>query len=243
MAWSMETSAVSITPTVARAAATTATVDAISTQDVPKHRTSLTGTWVLNKSRGSPSMRGYLEAMNVDSLAIEAHEKGEAEHDTIHNIVLTDSSYRIHKLSRVNDLTLELVLGRELIETLPPHPAAGERTRRSLGQSDHQGHVRVDSVLRTVSGTARVTDVKTLVNEAHVPSGLPTSILVQTLTIVCEETGRSNTTTRYFVPYSGEMRAASTAGGSRRDRGLGPVGAAGLGPGEERHGTPDLDEF
>jgi len=188
-------------------------------------RPSLTGTWVLDKARGTPSMRGYLEAMNVDELAIEAHEKGEAEHDTLHDILLTDTTYRIHKLSRVNDLTLDLILGQELVEVLPRHPAAGERTRRSLANSDHPGHVRIDSVLKTVNGTAHVTDVKMLTRETDAATGLPISVMVQTLTIVSEETGRSNTTTRYFIPFSGEIHVASTAGGSRRDRGLQELGS------------------
>eukprot|EP00566_Odontella_aurita_P027059 CAMPEP_0113529794 /NCGR_PEP_ID=MMETSP0015_2-20120614/2586_1 /TAXON_ID=2838 /ORGANISM="Odontella" /LENGTH=171 /DNA_ID=CAMNT_0000428453 /DNA_START=277 /DNA_END=795 /DNA_ORIENTATION=+ /assembly_acc=CAM_ASM_000160 len=165
--------------------------------------------------------------MNVDELAIEAHEKGEAEHDTLHDIQLTEMNYRIHKLSRVNDLKLDLTLGEELVEVLPRHPAAGERTRRSLANSDNPGHVRIDSVLKTVNGTARVTDVKTLTRETDPKTGLPFSVMVQTLTIVSEETNRSNTTTRFFVPFSGEIQVASTAGGSRRDRGqqdLGPGG-------------------
>lgn len=194
-------------------------------QPTPQIRTSLSGTWVLDKSRGTPSMRGYLEAMNVDQLAIEAHEKGEAEHDTLHDIQLTDTTYQIHKLSRVNDLKLDLTLGQELVEVLPRHPAAGERTRRSLAKSDHPGHVCIDSVLKTVNGTARVNDVKTLTRETDPKTGAPISIMVQTLTIVSEETGSSHTTTRYFVPFSGEIHVASTAGGSRRDRGLNDLGA------------------
>ena len=32
---------------------------------------SMNGTWILDKRRGSPSMRGYLETMGVTELAIE----------------------------------------------------------------------------------------------------------------------------------------------------------------------------
>jgi len=40
--------------------------------------------------------------MDVNELAIEANEKGELEHDTIHDISLSPTTYKIKKLSRVN---------------------------------------------------------------------------------------------------------------------------------------------
>ena len=104
-------------------------------------RTSLNGKWILNRNRGSPSVRGFLETMGVSGLAIEANEKGEKEHDTIHEITLTDSTYRIKKLSRVNDLTLEVNLGEEHVKCLLP----GERIKRTLATSDNSCHVKVES--------------------------------------------------------------------------------------------------
>lgn len=64
----------------------------------------MNGSWRLDKSRGNPSMRGYLETMGVTELAIEAHEKGEEEHETIHTIEFSDSHFRIKKQSRVTDM-------------------------------------------------------------------------------------------------------------------------------------------
>ena len=44
-------------------------------------------------------MRGYLETMGVIELAIEAHEKEEEEHDTIHIIEFVGDSFIIKKMS------------------------------------------------------------------------------------------------------------------------------------------------
>jgi hypothetical protein len=139
-------------------------------------------------------MNKYLETMSVDPLAIEAHGKGEKENDTIHTIDLDDTKVKIVKRSRVNsDLVVELELGKESVELLPP----GDRPKKSLAQSDNPGHLRIESSLFTVNGMAKVTDVKALLQEED------KSVLMQTLTIVCQNTGRSNTTTRYFLPYLG----------------------------------------
>jgi len=107
----------------------------------PLIRTSLNGKWILNRDRGSPSVRGFLETMGVSVLAIEANEKGEKEHDTIHEITLTEKEYKIKKLSRVNDMTLEVTLGEEHVKTLLP----GERMKRTFAESDNLGHVKVES--------------------------------------------------------------------------------------------------
>lgn len=189
-------------------------------------RPDMNGIWLLDKSRGNPSLRPYLEAMNVDHLAVEAAEKGESEHDTIQDITLTSDRYRIHKQSRVNDLVLDLELGVAKDEELPMHPAAGTRTRRSYATSDGPRHVRIESTLVTVSGTADVVDVKTLEEETG-SDGQPLTVMKQILVVKNRTTGQGHTTTRYFVPYEGEkMEKAATAGGSRRDRGeLGPVAA------------------
>ena len=50
----------------------------------------------------------------MTELAIEANEKGEEEHDTIHIIEFADDDFSIKKMSRVNDLSLELKLGEEM---------------------------------------------------------------------------------------------------------------------------------
>jgi len=191
-------------------------------------------------------MRGYLEAMNVTDLAIQAHEKGEAETDTVHTIQLTNTRYKIKKLSRVNDLTLDLTLGVEDVKTMPsavstlsdaastrgsngagesstqpPSPPtlelqqqAGIRMKRTIAVSDGLHHVRVKSSMPTMNGLAEVTDEKTLVRE-RTPGGEEHTMLVQQLTIVNRQTGKTNTTTRYFLPHTGVGLGipAATAGG------------------------------
>ena len=206
-------------------------------------RTDLNGSWLLLKGRGSPSLRSFLEIMNVDALAVEAAEKGESENDTVQDITLTDTSYRVHKLSRVNDLVLELTLNEDKDETLPKHPAAGERTRRSYATSDNPRHVRIESTLVTVSGTADVVDEKTLQEEKG-NDGLDLTVMTQVLTVTNRGNGNSHTTTRYFVPYKGKVEKAATAGGSRRDRGLLPdqLAAAGAGGGAGAADGGDMEE-
>jgi hypothetical protein len=155
-------------------------------------RDSLNGTWILDKTREPWSMNEYLRTLNVDPLAIQAHEKGEKEQDTFHTIELDRHKVKIIKRSRVNnDLVVELVLGQEKVELLPP----GERPKRSMATSDDLCHLELVSSLLTVNGNAFVTDTKTLLQESD------KSVLRQNLTIVNETSGQSHTTTRYFLPY------------------------------------------
>lgn len=150
-------------------------------------------------------MRGYLEAMGVTQLAIEAHEKGESEHDTINIIEFDDLSFKIKKLSRVTDLALDLKLGQEFRQNLP-----GDRVKTVLATSDDPGKsVRIISRMPTMNGMACVVDTKTLQREGNL------LIMVQTLVIKNERTGKEHTTTRYFVPHQGEIGpAAVTAKGT-----------------------------
>jgi hypothetical protein len=178
-----------------------------------KRRTTIAGCWMLDKSRDNWSMNEYLQTMNVDPLAIEAHEKGEKEHDTFHTIDFVDrGKVRIVKRSRVNnDVVVELVLGRESIQYLQP----SNRPKRSMATSDHSGHLCIKSSLVTTDhGTAVVTDTKRLQTSEVEPETKDESVtnqtsksddvvLVQELTIVNEETGKSHTTIRYFNPYYG----------------------------------------
>jgi hypothetical protein len=137
-------------------------------------------------------MSQYLETMNVDPLAIIAHEKGETENDTYHTIELTDKSVKIVKRSRVNaDLIVDLQLGVEDVKILPP----GDRPKKMLAKSDNAQHLKIESSLFTVNGMANVTDLKVLLQEGD------KSVMKQDLAIVNQQTGRSHTTTRYFLPY------------------------------------------
>ena len=169
-------------------------------------RNTLAGNWILDKSRGEWSMRGYLETMQVNELAIQAHEKGEQEYDTIHAITFPDFNFdkvRIMKRSRVNnDLVVELTLGEELVQYLKPD----DRPKKSLATSEDPGrHLIIESSLLTMNGMAHVTDIKRLVQEGDL------SLLVQELTIVNTETSQSKTTVRYFVPYNGKLEPEGDA--------------------------------
>eukprot|EP01083_Nonionella_stella_P097513 274088_1 len=193
-----------------------------------KIRDSLNGKWVLDRLRGQPSVRGFLETMGVSELAIEANEKGDSEHNTIHDITLTSTQFTIKKLSRVNDMILDVTLGSEQLKPLLP----GDRIKKTLATSDHPGHVKVESTMPTMNGVARVTDIKTLVQEnvqvqdvnntSSDPTSETISMYVQQLTILNESTQKSHVTTRYFVPFEGEVApTALTAGGNKkRERGF-----------------------
>mmetsp|Transcript_14375 Transcript_14375/g.30755 ORF Transcript_14375/g.30755 Transcript_14375/m.30755 type:complete len:186 (-) Transcript_14375:59-616(-) len=164
---------------------------------------TMNGTWILDKRRGS-SMRGYLETMGVTELAIEAHEKGESDHDTINIIEFNDEYFKIKKISRVTDLGLELRLGQEFRQTLP-----GDRVKTVLATSDSPGKsVKIVSRMPTMNGIATVVDTKTLQREGNI------LVLVQTLVIRNERNGKEHTTVRYFIPHHGEVAApAVTAKG------------------------------
>lgn len=153
-------------------------------------RPNLNGVWKLDKSRGEWSMRGYLETLDVNELAIQAHEKGENEQDTYHSIELENTTLKIIKRSRVNnDLVVDLHLGEEKVEYLQP----GDRPKKMLATTENPStHLRIDSSLLTMNGMAHVTDIKRLVDGG--------SMLVQELSILNEQTGARNTTTRYFIP-------------------------------------------
>jgi hypothetical protein len=175
-------------------------------------RDSLNGKWVLDRNRGNPSVRDFLETMGVSPLAIEANEKGDADHDTIHDITLTQTQYAIKKLSRVNDMNLNVSLGIEQVKPLLP----GERIKRTLATSAHLGNVIIVSSMPTMNGVARVTDEKNLVQETAI-DGTPRSIYVQKLTILNENTQISCDTNRYFLPFEGEAApTALTAGGNKK---------------------------
>jgi len=170
------------------------TAAAVDTTAESLKRSSLNGCWILDKTRGSPSMKGYLETMGVTELAIEAHEKGEAECDTFHTIELDTKRVKITKSSRVNrNLVVDLELGKESLEQLPP---PGDRVKRMLAISGDPWRLEIRSSLNTMNGMARVVDIKVLTQEED------KSVLVQELTVTNEQRGTTHTTTRYFNPYT-----------------------------------------
>lgn len=108
---------------------------------------------------------------------------------------------KIVKRSRVNaDLVVDVPLGQEQIEYLPP----GDREKKILAISDNSGkHLKITSSLHTMNGLALVVDEKQLVQPGEDPNAAnnSSSMIQQTLTITNHQTGQSHTTTRYFVPY------------------------------------------
>ena len=199
-------SAMSTATPTATPPAPSAAMAATTPQSPMLKRDDLNGGWILDKSRGEWSMRGYLETLNVPELAIQANEKGETELDTVHVIELSEEKVKITKRSRVNNnLVLELVFGKEVVEYLKPD----ERPKKQLATTEDPGqHLKIESSLLTVNGMAHVVDIKRLVQEDK------GSVLIQELTITNPESQKSYTTTRYFNPkdeppaVSGELGAA-----------------------------------
>ena len=112
-------------------------------------------------------------------------------------------------------MTLDVTLGVEDVKALLP----GERRKRTLATSEHLGHVRVESSMPTMKGMARVTDVKTLVQEVSGEGGGGERMIlyVQQLTIASDCTQKSHVTSRYFVPFHGELGpTALTSGGNKK---------------------------
>ena len=151
-------------------------------------RTSLNGCWILDKSMPDWSMSSYLSILNVDQLAIEAHEKAEREVDTYHTIDISHDHFQIVKRSRVNnDLKLELPLNNTVAEGLP-----NGRTKQSVAVSHGPHHVQINHSIQTTNGWADVQDVKEL----------ELSRYKQTLSITNRATQASHTTVRYYLPYN-----------------------------------------
>lgn len=171
----------------------------------PLIRRDLNGSWILDKTRGEWAMKQYLETMEVEPLAIEAHEKGDAETETIHTITLNRRRVTIVKQSRVNNnVTVELELGIERVDYLKP----GDRVKRMIAHSENTGHLYIESSLQTYNGgLASVTDLKELVQEEASEGGEgqsrreARSVLKQQLTITNQKTQNTHSVLRYFVPY------------------------------------------
>jgi len=153
-------------------------------------RENLNGGWKLDKNRGEPSMRGYLETMGVSELAIVAHEKGEAEVDTINVIQMRDGKYKIKKTSRVNNMEEEFEIGKETKTKLTP----GDKEKMTLVQSEGPAQVCVKTIMPTMNGLAEVSDIKELVNIDN------STFMKQSLTITNKDTNRSYVTERFYIP-------------------------------------------
>jgi hypothetical protein len=180
-------------------------------------------------------MRNYLAVMDVDPLAIEAHDRAEAEADTVHTITVSKGAYRIVKRSRVNnDLVTELPLAYssggsapaagepssqyqnepsssgphqavEVVKYLPP----GNRRCASSASSTDGGttHIQVTSTVETLNGTAVVCDTKVLLQEDDADR----TVLQQTLVITNQSNHKRSKTVRYFLPVDRHDRDRGSA--------------------------------
>ncbi len=71
--------------------------------------------------------------------------------------------------------------------------------------------------LPTINGVAKVIDVKRLIQELD-ESGNECSVYIQELNITNDSTNANNVTTRYFMPFEGEVNATSKiAGGNKKN--------------------------
>ena len=71
--------------------------------------------------------------------------------------------------------------------------------------------------LPTINGVAKVVDIKRLIQEVD-ETGNERSVYVQELNIANDSTKINNVTTRYFLPFEGELNATSKiAGGNKKN--------------------------
>jgi len=67
----------------------------------------------------------------------------------------------------------------------------------------------------TINGVAKVVDVKKLIQESDEKG--QHSVYVQELTITNETTNITNVTTRYFLPFEGEVNVTSKIAGGNKN--------------------------
>jgi len=177
-------------------------------------RKSLNGLWLLDKEKGSYSMRGYLEAMAIAEEIIQLHEKKEAEKDAAFEISLTDTQCMVKHFywqdfeSKSKGKVLRLNLGEEVVESIKASGSPTEQKRRTEATSTGQTHICVKRSMMTASGYANIRDTKVLI-EPRVFNGLTGSyvrdktkhpMMRQELTINNESLGKQHTMVRFFLP-------------------------------------------
>lgn len=72
-----------------------------------------------------------------------------------------------------------------------------------------------ENSLPTIKGTAQVIDVKKLAQETDERG--QHSVYIQELTITNENSNRSHLTTRYFLPFEGEINVTSKIAGGNKN--------------------------
>lgn len=157
---------------------------------------SLNGTWILDKSRGQPMMRGHLEAMGVDKALVDEQDKIDQTYDVVHEIHLTPTTLTVMKYnprSGKMEMATDVMLGMVKAEAMR---GGGEHSKTTLARSHDMSHIRVEVRLPT-SGTSAINllDMRSMEQSEYGP------VMVQTLSTHDEQSGKHYTTTRYFLPY------------------------------------------
>jgi hypothetical protein len=178
-------------------------------------------------------MQNYLAVMDVDPLAIEAHERADMETDTVHTITITPNGlYRIVKRSRVNnDLVTELPLAdggggsssSSSFSNITEEPTS-RRQESSPGQAATEvvtylppGNRRcASSAVSRDGGTTHVQVTSTVETLNGVAVVCDTKLLLQeeehdrtvlqqTLVITNQSNHKRSKTVRYFLPIDGQV--------------------------------------
>jgi hypothetical protein len=190
-------------------------------------RTSLNGAWILDKTtrpKEEWSLKHYLAVLNAHPLAIEAHDKGEMEHDIIHTIYMDPSELQVTKGSsrfkHENDgVKVVLKFGQRHVEHLPPgnreKSSIATTTTTNISDDEFSKKFQIESTLELVNGgKAKLTEICELIMAVQQEGGdgdvgdtssyriSQKTFMLQTLTIVNQRTEQQSTTKRYFLPYN-----------------------------------------
>mmetsp|Transcript_16049 Transcript_16049/g.23825 ORF Transcript_16049/g.23825 Transcript_16049/m.23825 type:complete len:194 (+) Transcript_16049:135-716(+) len=159
--------------------------------------TSLTGSWVLDKSR-SDSMEPYLLCLNVAELAIEAQCKCESDHESRNVISINGSQFTIHKRTKINALTEMFELG---VEKSIPARSGTRKTIVELTNPQDCSSIEVKTTMPIATGELELNERRSLIENGHA--------CLQELDLTNIKTGQKCFTQRIWVrvPTTHEDRA------------------------------------
>ncbi|KAG5193095.1 hypothetical protein JKP88DRAFT_182663 [Tribonema minus] len=160
--------------------------------------TSLTGSWVLDKSR-SDVMEPYLQCLNVAELAIEAQAKCEADSESRNVINIDGTQFAIHKRTKINALTEHFELGKE---REMPARSGTRKTMVTLRKPGDYSAIDVTTAMPISTGALHLLETRTLMDKGHT--------CLQELHLTNLATGAKCLTRRVWVrvPTTHEDRAA-----------------------------------
>jgi hypothetical protein len=173
----------------------------LTSKYIKKNRGTLCNKWILDKRLGSPSLRGYFEAMNISKEMAESHVKKDEAMDIMCHIDLTTDVFKIRAfyIQDVENPPQILIapLGKEQVER------AG--AKRTIYTSDSPSHVVMKRSMHTVTGYAEICDTKEVVytHTIELPEGYteqPEFMMRQTMTVENHESKKTHTIIRYYLP-------------------------------------------